>query len=207
MTVRAQALLCAASVLVVLAGCALTPNYFRETGPSVWLPQDSATAADVKANYEPAALRTRDWPATEMRPARGIVQHYPLYFEDPFEDKGTGRTDENHPHNVYHAGWEDYVALPYSCARFALNTAALPVSAVVTPPCTVMESDGYVSRQLLGYDHDATRAQRVLRDHSGAKVRPAAPPAAENAAPAGEPTAPPVPEQPADQAAPAGVAT
>jgi hypothetical protein len=36
----------------------------------------------------------------------------------------------------------------------------LPVSAVVTPPCMLMESDGQLSRQALGYDHDATRARR-----------------------------------------------
>jgi hypothetical protein len=34
---------------------------------------------------------------------------------------------------------------------------AWPVSAVVTPPFTLMGSDGVLSRQALGYDHDAER--------------------------------------------------
>lgn len=37
----------------------------------------------------------------------------------------------------------------------------LPASAVVTPPWTVMVSDGQISRQLLGYDHDAEPLARV----------------------------------------------
>ena len=85
----------------------------------------------------------------------GAVDHLPLYFEDPFEDKGAGRTDETDPHNVYRGGWEDYVALPYCFARFTGNWLMFPVSAIVTTPWTIMESDGRLSRQLLGYDHDA----------------------------------------------------
>lgn len=145
----------ASFVLGGLSGCTYTPNYFRETGPSVAAPWDSPTASDVKARFAPAPPRMRPWPATAVAPESGAVVHWPLYFEDPFVDKGHGRTDESDPHNVYRGGWEDYVAALYNPARFTLNWLLLPASAVVTPPWTPMESDGFVSRQLLGYDHDA----------------------------------------------------
>jgi hypothetical protein len=81
----------------------------------------------------------------------GATRHWPTYFEDPFEDKGAGREGRNQ----HYIGWEDYVALPYCYARFTLNWLGFPVSAIVTPPWTVMVSDGRVSRQALGHDHDA----------------------------------------------------
>lgn len=140
-----------------LCGCRYVPNQFREDGPSVTAQWDSATAADVKARYAPAEQRQRGWPETTLTPESGAVAHLPLYFEDPFEDKGDGRTDETDPHNVYRGGWEDYVAIPYGFGRFTANWLLLPVSAVVTTPWTIMESDGKLSRQLLGYDHDAER--------------------------------------------------
>lgn len=173
------------AMLAVLGGCQLTPNFFRETGPSTTMSWDSPTAVDIKTHYEPSAPRYRDFPPSATASQSGIVQHYPLYFEDPFEDKGNGRTDETSPGNVYHAGWEDYVALPYGLARFTLNWLLLPGSAVVTPPWTVMESDGYVSRQLLGYDHDAIpsghpapspKPESEPEDHDGHADEPATPP-------------------------------
>ena len=145
----------AALVVVLLAGCTYVPNQFREEGPSVTAQWDSPTAADVKARFAAAAQRQRGWTETTVAPGSGAVDHLPLYFEDPFEDKGAGRTDETDPHNVYRGGWEDYVALPYCFARFTGNWLMFPVSAIVTTPWTIMESDGRLSRQLLGYDHDA----------------------------------------------------
>ncbi len=104
-----------------------------------------------------------------MHVASGVVEHGPLYFEDPFVDKGAGRTEQTDPGNVYRLGWEDWVALPYGYARHVLNLVALPVSAVVTPPWTRMESDGHLSRQILGYDHDATPAQDAGDDNKPAE--------------------------------------
>lgn len=145
----------AALTLGVVASCAHVPNQFREDGPSVTATWDSPTMADVKSQFEPTPPRQRPWPSATVPAESGAVVHWPLYFEDPFEDKGHGRTDESHPHDVYRGGWEDYVALPYCYARFTANWLLLPVSAILTPPCTLMESDGRLSRQLLGYDHDA----------------------------------------------------
>lgn len=141
--------------LSLLSGCAHVPNQFREDGPSVTAHWDSPTVADVRQRFAPAEPRHRECQTTTVAAQSGAVIHWPLYFEDPFEDKGHGRTDETHPHDVYRGGWEDYVALPYCYARFTANWLMLPVSAIVTPPWTPMASDGKLSKQLLGYDHDA----------------------------------------------------
>ncbi len=164
-------------LLVGLTGCSMSINHFRETGPSAEMAWDSPTTADVKTRFEPGPARHRDWEATTVAAESGIVRHWPLYTEDPFEDKGHGRTDATDPHNVYRYGWEDFVALAYCPARFTLNWLALPVSAVVTPPWTIMESDGFLSRQALGYDHDASRATTA---------EPAPPPAAATTPPAAQ---------------------
>jgi len=159
--------------LLISAGCARVPNQFREDGPATMTPWDTPTAQDVKVRIAPAEPRYRDWEACTVATESGAIQHEPLYFEDPFVDKGHGRTDETHPQNVYRLGWEDFVATPYCIARYTANWLLLPVSAIVTPPWTVMESDGVLSRQLLGYDHDAApMTQRV----------PQSPPAAERKA-------------------------
>ena len=50
------------------------------------------------------------------------MPHYPLWWEDPFEDKG----DED---GKFAWTWMDYFAMPYSLARWDLNTVAVPVSA------------------------------------------------------------------------------
>jgi len=145
----------------LLWGCAHIPNYYKEDGPSATADWDSPTAADVKARYEPAPTRHRGWAQATVAAQDGGVPHWPLWLEDPFVDKGHGRTDETHPHDVYRLGWEDWVAFPYGPARWTANWLMLPVSAIVTPPWTVMESDGQLSRQFLGYDHDAAPVERT----------------------------------------------
>jgi hypothetical protein len=65
------------------------------------------------------------------------VPHYPLWWEDPFEDHG----DRN---DTFAWTSIDYVAWPYSMGRYLVNTIAWPVSAIVTLPGTPMVSDGVV---------------------------------------------------------------
>lgn len=142
-------------LLSLCAGCQLMPDFYREDGPSVTMHWETPTTADIKAEYEPATARDRGWKTTTVLVESGAVDHYPQYFEDPFVDKGHGRTDETHPHNVYRLGWEDWIAFPYGLSRFTLNWLLFPVSAAVTPPWTTMQSDGELSKQFLGYDHDA----------------------------------------------------
>lgn len=139
-----------------LLGCATAENVWREDGASMGVEWTTPTAADVVARFQPAAQVTRDGTPTLLRTEDGRVAHAPLYFEDPFEDKGAGRRE-------YRIGWEDYLAMPYCYARYTANWLMLPVSAIVTPPWTLMHSDGYVSRQALGFDHDAERAEQHTR--------------------------------------------
>ena len=138
---------------ILATGCAHIPNQWREDGPSTQESWVSPTARDVCQKYAPAPQQHRDWEPTTCHAACGAVTHWPLYMEDPFVDKGHGREGDN----KYHIGWEDYVAMPYVYARYTLNWLMLPVSAIVTPPCTVMVSDGEISKQILWYDHDAER--------------------------------------------------
>ena len=153
-TIGSWALLQALCATTLSLGCAHVPNQWIEDGPATTSEWESPTSKDLQANHAPAEQRRRDWDAAPLAAESGAVTHWPTYFEDPFVDKGPGREGLN----KYRLGWEDYVALPYGYARFTLNWLALPVSAVVTPPYRLMESDGRVSRQALGYDHDATRA-------------------------------------------------
>ncbi len=164
LTVAARTGLPIVLLTCLTCGCAHTPNQFRETGPSVNAEWDSPTGADVRERFQPAAARDRGWGPVVVSAESGAVMHWPLYFEDPFEDKGHGRTDETSPHDVYRGGWEDYVAMAYCPTRAVLNGALLPISAVVTPACLPRESDGRLSRQVLGYDHDATRLESDAED-------------------------------------------
>lgn len=166
-----RATMCAGPVLIV-AGCANTMNHFHEDGPAVTAAWQSPTEIEMRARYQPASVRQREWAAKTIAPQDGGVRHWPLYFEDPFVDKGHGRTDETHYHNVWRGGWEDPFAAVYDYARFTANWLFVPVSAAVTPPWTIMESDGFVSRQLLWYDHDA----RVIGSTLFAREAPAGTP-------------------------------
>lgn len=90
-----------------------------------------------------AVIRKRALPESELRLADGAVPHYPLWWQDPFVDKGD--MDDR-----FAWTWQDYLHMPYGLGRFILNTCALPVSVVVHPPGMPMASDGIV-----GKDHDA----------------------------------------------------
>jgi hypothetical protein len=134
---------------VLLSGCQLMVNPFRDELAGR---QEMTTASveGARAAKTTPTVRQRDYAPFELHAEGDGVTHGPLYFEDPFEDKGSedGRF-----------AWtgEDYLQFVYWRGRFLLNTLFFPVSAVVTPPWTVMESDGRVSREALGWDHDAER--------------------------------------------------
>jgi len=165
----------AAGALLALTGCAHIPNQFREDGPAAVDELESPSSIDLYARFKPNAQRTREWQQICTKQENGAVTHWPLYFEDPFVDKGTDRTGRD----CYHLGWEDAVAAPYCFARFTLNWIAVPVSLVVQPPWLVMESDGVLSKQLLGYDHDAT----AYAEHPVACESPKPAPAAASSQP------------------------
>jgi len=101
------------------------------------------------AKVEPSQ-RVRESQRSRIEAQDGTVTHWPLWWEDPFVDKGS-------QDGQFAWTWEDYLAMPYGLGRNILNTMGWPVSAAVEPPFTVMGSDGKLSRQALGYDHDAER--------------------------------------------------
>lgn len=107
----------------------------------------TASVAAAEAQHKPVVSRQREYAPAALMAQDGSVRHFPLWFEDPFEDRGS---DDGRFAWTY----EDYVAAPYGLARMVLNTLALPISALVHPPVPHMVSDGVTSRQALGYDHD-----------------------------------------------------
>lgn len=154
----------------LMAGCAQVPNQWREDGPSRGAEWRSPTAVDIEAKVAPAELRHRDFGPIVLNAVPLGVTHWPLYFEDPFEDRGKaaatlcavdGPPPDEHE---YALSWQDYVAMPYSYTRFTINWLMSPVSAIVTPPPMLMVSDGQVSQQALSYDHDATKSIHGVND-------------------------------------------
>lgn len=136
---------------ILVAGCS-------SAGPSVDIIKDDSvprsewttpSAEGIRASARGPAVRQRKWPGTEARTEPCGVPHFPTWTEDPFEDKGDGNDEFT---------WTlaDLTATFYCPARWTVNLFGMPASVVATPPGTTMISDGYLSRQLLGYDHDAT---------------------------------------------------
>lgn len=109
----------------------------------------TASVAGARAAAVQPARPGRDFAAVQVGPQDGTVDHWPLWWEDPFEDKGSD--DDQFAWTA-----EDYLAMCYGPGRFLVaNTFFFPLSAYVTKPFTIMCSDGRLSRQALGYDHDA----------------------------------------------------
>jgi len=134
-------------------GCSLIVHPFRDELANE-PPVTTASVETVRNTQATRSVQVRDWPAVDLYSQDGAVKHLPLYFEDPYEDKGS-------EDGKFAWTWEDYFQVFYWRARFLVNTIAFPVSVVVTPPWTVMESDGVLSRQALGWEHDAERAKCV----------------------------------------------
>lgn len=152
-----SAILCAVSagLLTWAMGCASVPNYYADDSPASIHILESPTSVDVAKRFERSEQRHRDWETRFAAPRPGRVVHWPLWFEDPFVDRGATYSNR--------LGWEDWAAAPYCYGRFLVNGVGLPVSMVMQPPWMLMESDGRLSRQVLGYDHDAIPVGAVDR--------------------------------------------
>ncbi|MCG3137321.1 MAG: hypothetical protein HJJLKODD_01165 [Phycisphaerae bacterium] len=147
-------------VIVSAAGCAMTPNPFRDDLP----PTASVTTASadrIRAqNSGPGAQAHRDWSEGVISPQDQGTAHWPIWWEDFMEDSGSndGR---------FAWTWVDYVAVAYCPSRQALNTAGLPVSVIVDPIWASKCSDGRISHQTFGFrNHDslACSGDSVLPD-------------------------------------------
>lgn len=145
-------------------GCRGFENHYLEDGPAALDPLglESPSSTHVFENHAPAELGTRDWQHFALSAEPSDVLHGPLYMENPFVVKGHATLMDNSERdpimqntNLNHLTGVDWIAMPYNYARFTLNWLASPISMIVTPPWTTQVSDGVVSRQLLGYDHDA----------------------------------------------------
>jgi len=139
---------CAALLIAAfLAGCNKPPavNPWRDDSIPDSVLGTAASELILSQGAEPVLRQHYDFPSLETPVVSGAVPHYPLWWEDPFEDQG----DNN---DQFAWTWQDYFDMPYGLGRFILNTMGWPVSAVVTPPGTPMVSDGVVEGV-----HDAKR--------------------------------------------------
>ncbi len=137
--------------LLTLFGCQLAVNPFADefhNQPRVTTPSVDGVLAAGKS----APQMTRPLTPAERCPQDGTVPHTPLYFEDPYEENGSEDGQ---------FAWtsEDYWHIFYWRGRFLVNALLFPVKAVITPPGSVMASDGQLGRRAFGELHDAQKAK------------------------------------------------
>jgi len=134
-------------LVVALPGCSQPPAVDPWHDDAIPTAAGSSPSRDgiLAAGHAPAMRHRDQAPEIVFAAQTAGTPHYPLWWEDPFEDKGDGD-------GQFAWTWADYLAMPYSFGRYLLNTMGWPVSAVVTPPGTSMVSDGQVAA---GRDHDA----------------------------------------------------
>jgi len=155
-----------AVALAILAGCGHVNDPWRDSSAVIDHQMTTPSAEGFKGQPEFGRTARRDVPPATVYYENGSVTHWPLWWEDPFEDQGN---NPNPSHRdavdpVFAMNWVDYLHIGYGPARLVLNTVGWPVSAVVTPPGTLLESDGRIDRGLLWHDHDAKRADSVTRE-------------------------------------------
>lgn len=165
---RWQGGLASAASLLVFAGCHQLNNPWADSSASVDTEMTTASAEGYKGKTEFYVPLHRRGDTMQVCYENGTVTHFPLWFEDPFEDKGndvTDPADRDAPDNHFVVNWVDYLHGVYGPGRFFfVNGVLWPISAVVTPPGTLLESDGHISQGLAGYDHDAARSNPWLRE-------------------------------------------
>lgn len=140
---------CSAVAAALLGGCSELINPYVDEVPATSEVYTASVAGVQQADTSPV-MRVRDFEPAYVSAQDGTVSHWPLGWEDPLVDRGSAD-------GQYALTWEDYVAIPYGLGRSLVNTMGWPISVAVLPPYTVMGSDGVLSRQALGYDHDAAR--------------------------------------------------
>ena len=138
------ALVIVSSAMLAAAGCATTKGLAVD-GHSRPLSittasADAVRAANVsrKSNPEPRGTRFH------ASPKSGSVTHTPVYFRSNTENPaGNDRRDD--------LSGADYLEWISETARFLISIASHPVDVLITPPWTLMESDGkHVRRAALG---------------------------------------------------------
>lgn len=158
---------CAAAAIFLSSACSHLNDPFKDSSASIDPEMTTASAEGFKGKREFYTPLHRRGGTTQVHYENGSVTHWPLWFEDPFEDKGNDETvegDRDPVDNQFALNWVDFLHLGYGPGRMLLNIVGFPVSAVVTPPGTLMESDGRLDKNILGYDHDAKRSDSASRE-------------------------------------------
>ena len=158
-------------VLAFAVGCTQVNNPWEDSGASVNNEMQTPSSVGVQGKSEFGRPHRRSWEPAQAVYESCAVTHWPLWFEDPFEDRGNTyvlMTDpaaqRDLPDNQFAWNWVDYMHMGYGPGRELLNIASWPVSVAVTPPGTLMESDGHIDKNILGYDHDAKRTTNPNRE-------------------------------------------
>lgn len=194
------------SIALLAAGCASQINDpFRDEGAAARVEMTTPAADAYLAMDEPIEQARRDLPEGVVYYHRTGVTHWPVWFENPVIEKGNDPLDPSHrdaADQTFAVNCNDFCAAPYNYLRFAANFALWPISAIVTPPGTVMISDGRLSPDLFGnYNHDAARSSAGVEPpfwvgyERGEKAQAA--PAAEVESPSATPATAPQESQPA----------
>ena len=156
------------AAMAVTVGCAHVNNPWWDSSDSVDADMTTPSAGFYREERaEFASMPQRQWPESEYEIVNCSVTHWPLWFEDPFEDKGNRLVtpaDRDAPDNSFAVTWVDYLHMGYGPGRMLLNIAGFPISAIIEPPGTLMESDGRIDKNILGYDHDAKRSDSTTRE-------------------------------------------
>lgn len=137
----------ALGIVALTGGCQLWTSPYQDVLGQRPAPSTASVAGIVSAETSPS-LRSRQYDVVESSAVSGAVTHGPLYFEDSHEDD---RTDAD----GFALTGEDFLRPTYWQARFVLNTLLFPLHAVITPPWTVMVSDGHPSRRVWGWQQDS----------------------------------------------------
>jgi len=140
------------STFPLVAGCSQLINPFNDDLPETGSITTASSSRVLDANLPGEEPRQRGWEPLEVQMQNPCVTHWPLWFSDSFEDRGS---DDG----KFSWTWEDYVGIAHGPGRLALNFVACPASMLVDCPCSVHCSDGVVSPQTFGFsNHDASPA-------------------------------------------------
>lgn len=159
------------AAVLVAAGCAHINNPWVDSGSLI---NNEMTTPSTEGYLSragqsgPINQLQRSWARSEVYRENGAVSHWPLWFEDPFENKGNAirpAAEMDEPDREFAWNCADYLHIPYGPGRMIfVNAVGVPISAVVTPPGTLMESDGYIDKGLVWHDHDAKRSDSATRE-------------------------------------------
>ncbi len=114
------------------------------------IPQEAwytPSSESIRAAQAQPSVRHRPIPPSTAPAVDESVPHFPLWWEDPFEDQGDND-------DTFAWTWQDYFAMPYGEARYILNTLGFPASVIVQPPWATMVSDGRLAMRGISL-HDA----------------------------------------------------